>query len=1532
MRFFWIDYYLLKKSGLFNPAYYILEFPDVRKADVDPLSHFIRLGWREGRNPSEEFDTKFYLDTNPDVRQAGINPCIHYLLHGKFEGRQPRQYSKNGYQLSPFPIRQNVGLHPSRRRNLVKQLADKCLDVIRYLYHKLPLSPSFRYKLKTIITWRFSRPTNYANQANQITIDDREVEVNRFDNQPYSLSMIKHNPFKYGEVVDSYYSKLLGSRRPWSQVPLIDPPWYLRDSSGHKPSSMNVGSRPATKHLRTKFTIICLVDQTPAYLLKSAIQSLLDQSYAEWTLDVWVNEGSTWDVDILSMQYQEIEKKIKFRAAKFPEDLLSSISASISKSKCDYVIFLNPYDEIGENSLSTVAQEVAKTKAELVFSGKRKSPTRNRNYQEEKLEGCEVPFSQLIAIKKDICLKQINNRSDAAKADTAKFFRELLDPINALSYLSIDEGNYLFRPIPGRNIISFVEDNGKVYLEEETVPLQVLIDARLIGRKVTGTERYIKEILKGLSQLRNEFNLQLKAIAFERPLEAIEGVEFVLRDHMEEILNTHVFHKTFPVSDDATLSEMALAPSVTFTPLDLILFNNPDYFPAEENFYDYRKNMKTAVKLSDQIIAISDHGKAEIVKQLEIPGEWVKAIHLGIHADEFTRKIQASDSQFKNLNIPPDYYFFIGTDYPHKNLVTLLSAFKIVLEQIPKANLVIVGARYYIRPQPKVKELLKSLGDRVVQLGHVSDEALPMLYQRAKALVFPSLYEGFGLPILEAMASGTPVIATQCTSIPEVCGDAALLFDGYDAQRLADAMLRIWTDDELRDRLIESGQINVSRFRWENVARQTANVYRDAVKNAVALSPSQRARAKSSIVKSCSMDRPTILIVTHIRFYPPTAGNEQRLFKLVKYLKKLGYQILMLVNPFIEKQPLDNHRRRSLHDYVDYYEEVGEYPVKKYSSSTAPSPLKRSALLEKWQLFELTFCPDEMMARAKQLIEAYSPNIILAEYIWTSRIFELADQNTLKVIDLIDLFSQKATNVVQYGINDSLAMTAEEELEFTNRCDVALAIQDHEAGLLRELEPDCEVITAGIDYEIDLPPMEVNQEKSILILGSDNQNNVVGVNEFLNTAWPLIHEKAPDCALKIVGKVSNQIKGHHENVALIPYVEDLDPLYHEATVVINPVYAGTGLKIKSVEAIGHGKALVSWPEGVAGIHAAPDACPFIVIDSWLSMAERVVELFDNDGQRRRLEEAAREYSKSVFSAEHVYQQLGDRLDIHSRRETKILCLYLRYGPDDYPGGLDTLMRWYEEKQVTRNVSLTVWIIDNKIEKEFDGVDLESGFRLLSGDNAQREFSGFQKVITKYRKEIESYDVIHFVTSAFDQLYTGYRDYFDLNYLYPILHRPYCLGHIDTYDEPIELMGVSSQSWIRTCFFFLSPTSLYSIKDVNSLKERGEIFDGKGNFRENGSIDITYQNYIKRWLKGERMQGVAWHGAVKDGSEFMDKTLAILNEHMLSIKFRTSGVKLIDFYWLMRNIKEVNSSYTFPIPDSIAQVEIRQKDLFNIHAE
>ena len=176
-------------------------------------------------------------------------------------------------------------------------------------------------------------------------------------------------------------------------------------------------------------------------------------------------------------------------------------------------------------------------------------------------------------------------------------------------------------------------------------------------------------------------------------------------------------------------------------------------------------------------------------------------------------------SELASLGLEPGYLLFVGNPKPHKNLEGLLAAFADL--DSASARLVIVGEKSSNKG---------STGDArppsAISIGRVDDARLPALYQGALALCFPSLYEGFGLPVVEAMASGTPVIASSTPAVAEIAGDAALLVDPRDASEWTAAMAQLLVDPTLRQKLAARGQERAREFTWGKTARRTLELYR----------------------------------------------------------------------------------------------------------------------------------------------------------------------------------------------------------------------------------------------------------------------------------------------------------------------------------------------------------------------------------------------------------------------------------------------------------------------------------------------------------------------------------------------------------------------------------------------------------------------------------------------------------------------------------------------------------------------------------
>jgi glycosyltransferase involved in cell wall biosynthesis len=242
----------------------------------------------------------------------------------------------------------------------------------------------------------------------------------------------------------------------------------------------------------------------------------------------------------------------------------------------------------------------------------------------------------------------------------------------------------------------------------------------------------------------------------------------------------------------------------------------PEFFsPAERAFRRFAYDR--AARRADEVLTLSEHARGQIVARLGIAPERVTAIPCAVDHDRFRPEPDEHDAALPAL--PERFLLYPANLWPHKNHGRLLRAF--AAAAVGDLHLVLTGQTYG-RPLPG------PASDRVRHLGHLPFEQLPALYRRATAMIFPSLFEGFGMPLVEAMACGCPVAASDRGAIAEVCGDAALRFDPADEDAIAGAIRRVVTDDALRARLRAAGIARAAEFRWDDVATRHVAVYRRA--------------------------------------------------------------------------------------------------------------------------------------------------------------------------------------------------------------------------------------------------------------------------------------------------------------------------------------------------------------------------------------------------------------------------------------------------------------------------------------------------------------------------------------------------------------------------------------------------------------------------------------------------------------------------------------------------------------------------------
>ena len=257
---------------------------------------------------------------------------------------------------------------------------------------------------------------------------------------------------------------------------------------------------------------------------------------------------------------------------------------------------------------------------------------------------------------------------------------------------------------------------------------------------------------------------------------------------------------------------------------DLIPVIYPNAFNLP-NALTHRLLLPKTLDNADRIIAVSANTKKDILSIYNIPEEKVITIYNAV-SEQFkvAREQEIIDLREKyNLNSP--FILFVLTLEPRKNIPSLLKAFKKLRNKISGVRLVIAGKLGW--KYKEIFRLISSLGldSDVTYLQYIDGDDLPVLYSAAEVFVYPSLYEGFGLPPLEAMACGCPVVTSNISSIPEVVGNAALLTDPIDIKSVCDSIHLLLSDDNLKNEVIKKGLANVKRFSWNQCAKETLAVY-----------------------------------------------------------------------------------------------------------------------------------------------------------------------------------------------------------------------------------------------------------------------------------------------------------------------------------------------------------------------------------------------------------------------------------------------------------------------------------------------------------------------------------------------------------------------------------------------------------------------------------------------------------------------------------------------------------------------------------
>lgn len=370
--------------------------------------------------------------------------------------------------------------------------------------------------------------------------------------------------------------------------------------------------------------------------------------------------------------------------------------------------------------------------------------------------------------------------------------------------------------------------------------MKVLVNALLLTNKYSGVQHSIEYLLDALSKIETEIdftilvsrnykgclkenvNFILKRVPFKSSNRVLRILyENTFLPHLFKIGNFDLYH-----SPGYTLPYFFKIPSIV-TVHDLIALSHPSLCMSENASY-FRRVLPRSLKSAKKIIAVSHSVKKDILNRFtDLNEKKIAVIYHGIH-DQYKKECdQKKLDQVRNkYSLPDKFLLFVGNIEPKKNISKIIEAFNILKQGHNIKHGLVIAGQFGWKYSSVLNSYKKSIWQSEIQfIKYVDQDDLPSLYSLADVFVFPSLHEGFGLPVLESMACGCPVIVSDRGSLPEIAGNHCPVVNPYSPNQIAEKMLRIISDSDLRHSLIESGYGWVERFKWQSAAQKTLDVY-----------------------------------------------------------------------------------------------------------------------------------------------------------------------------------------------------------------------------------------------------------------------------------------------------------------------------------------------------------------------------------------------------------------------------------------------------------------------------------------------------------------------------------------------------------------------------------------------------------------------------------------------------------------------------------------------------------------------------------
>lgn len=378
---------------------------------------------------------------------------------------------------------------------------------------------------------------------------------------------------------------------------------------------------------------------------------------------------------------------------------------------------------------------------------------------------------------------------------------------------------------------------------KQNIVKRIGIDARFYGPLGKGLGRYTQEVVDNIIKLDqdNEYVIFLRRENFSafqgnglRVKKALADIKwyslaeqlifpfYIWRERLDLMHFPHFNAPIFcPVKFIVTIHDLILIKFSTqrATTLGPVIYKIKNFF--------YKIVIFLAIKRAKKILAVSEFTKNDIIKQFKVDQKKIIVTYEGVAE---LRPVNPSLPPFERGagGLSQPYLLYVGNAYPHKNLEGLIKVYTQINKSLPDLKLILVGKEDYF--YSRLKQYGKNFSNNIIFSGYVPDGELKALYLQAILYVFPSFYEGFGLPPLEAMAHGLPVVSSNKTCLPEILGQAALYFNPADETDMKDKIEQALADEKLRAELINRGYEQVKKYSWKDCAEKTLAVYKKVLK------------------------------------------------------------------------------------------------------------------------------------------------------------------------------------------------------------------------------------------------------------------------------------------------------------------------------------------------------------------------------------------------------------------------------------------------------------------------------------------------------------------------------------------------------------------------------------------------------------------------------------------------------------------------------------------------------------------------------